>query len=102
MEVNYNVPVVFIDSFIPDGDAEPEEIEIFHNETKVEKTFHLFLLETNKYFDVPHQKVYDFIRKNYPYICADEEGCSSKDPTKGIPIVTGQEGNTKTGTRCSH
>ena len=97
MHVNYDVPVVFIDPVIFDGEADPEEIEIFHNETKVEKfTFHLYL-ETTKYFDVPHQKVYDFIRKNDPYICADEEGCSNKDPTKGIPTV-GHGGNTKAGT----
>ena len=99
MHVNYNVPVVFIDPVIDDGLADPEEIEIFHNETKVENfSFHLFLLETDKYFDVPHQKVYDFIRKNDSYICALEEGCSNKDPTKGIPTVTGLEGNTKAGT----
>ena len=40
MQVNYDVPVVFIDPVIEDGYADPMEIEIFQNETKVEFTLH--------------------------------------------------------------
>ena len=56
-------------------------------------------LETDKYFYGPHQKVYDFIRKNDSYIC--REACTNMDYSSGVPMVmstvVGKGGNTQKG-----
>ena len=62
--VPYDVPVVFIDSVIPDGDAEDYEVEMFQNETR---------------------KVLTFMKEGSPYKCTDAT-CKEVGFTDGIPI----------------
>ena len=64
--VPYDVPVVFIDAVIPDGEAEEYEVEMFKNETS---------------------KVHQFMtsNRNNPYECLDSS-CVNQEFTEGIPI----------------
>ena len=76
MHIAYEVPVVFIDSVIDDGFADPEEIDAFKEETS---------------------KVTEFLKTDDPYRCNDAT-CSNTDYSQGIPYSLDTEiGNTKTG-----
>ena len=67
--VPYDVPVVFIDSVIPDGDADDYEVEMFKNETS---------------------KVHQFMSMDAPYECLDSS-CVNQEFTEGIPIYMDME-----------
>ena len=69
MYVPYDVPVVFIDSVIPDGDADEHEVEMFKNETS---------------------KVHQFMSLGTPYKCLDSS-CVHKEFTEGIPVYMDME-----------
>ena len=69
MCVPYDVPVVFIDSVIPDGEADDFEVEMFKNETR---------------------KVQQFMNMDTPYKCLDSS-CVSQEFTEGIPIYMDME-----------
>lgn len=69
MFVPYDVPVVFIDSVIPDGDADEHEVEMFMNETR---------------------KVQQFMSMDTPYECLDSS-CVNQEFTEGIPIYMDME-----------
>ena len=69
MFVPYDVPVVFIDSVIPDGEAEEYEVEMFKNETS---------------------KVQQFMKMDTPYKCLDSS-CANRVFTEGIPIYMDME-----------
>ena len=69
MFVPYDVPVVFIDSVIPDGEADDFEVEMFKNETR---------------------KVHQFMNMDTPYKCLDSS-CVSQEFTEGIPIYMDME-----------
>ena len=64
MYVPYDVPVVFIDSHIYDGEADQYEIEMFNNETS---------------------KALQFMSTDTPYKCLDAS-CAKQQFTEGIPI----------------
>ena len=67
--VPYDVPVVFIDSHIPDGEAEKYEVEMFKNETS---------------------KAQQFMSVDTPYKCLDSS-CANQQFTEGIPIFMDME-----------